>query len=465
MTRMFVHRPLLLGLTIMVLLVPTIIGGTCGVTLPPDNTGNPDGGGVTPEVGKYVGADRCKMCHLNIHQGWMGTNHAGALDTLAAIGQDANPACLPCHTVGFNEPGGFVDMASTAGLAGVQCENCHGGALDHVQNVEDKSLRPVISISADVCGKCHTDAHHPTADEWAASGHAHIDEHVAEGFIDGQSGRATGCGECHSGDARFAMKIRGETISDDYLKGVAHDDLNAITCAICHDPHMRTGHAATASGGKDYQLRYAQAAHPEPTNDTATITDADRYNLCGQCHHDRGTVWTATSRGSHHSVQSNVYIGEMPIPAGTTPLVPNTRSAHRFVPGQCATCHMHSEAFVSEKEPANTGHHFQVNTAGCSGVGCHPNEADAIAVTQALQAEVQAKLDDIRARLGAPSTWEYSGTGGPKDQSDASVPAEIKKVRFLMNYVDYDGSKGVHNPAYVRAILTECDRLLDSIGR
>jgi hypothetical protein len=453
----------LLGLTIMVLLVPTIIGGTCGVTLPPpvDNTGDGDGDGTTPEVGVYVGAARCLQCHANIHQNWAATNHSGALGTLAAIGQDTNAACLPCHTVGFGETGGFVDATTTASLAGVQCESCHGGALEHVQNVSDETLRPVISIAADVCGKCHTGAHHPTMDEWSESGHAHVTESIAEELEEGT--RANSCGECHSGDARFAMKIKGETIAADFLKGKHPEEQNGITCAMCHNPHARTGNAVTASGGKDYQLRYAQVTHPQPINETSTITNAERYNLCGQCHHDRGTVWTATSRGSHHSIQSNVYIGEMPVPTGTALLVPNIRSAHRFVPGQCSTCHMHSEAFVSEEEPANTGHHFEVNTGSCSAVGCHPDEADAVSVTQVLQAEVQAKLDNILARLGDPATWEYSTAGGPSDQK--TVSDTIKKVRFLMNYASYDGSKGVHNPSYVRTILTECDRLLTSVGK
>ena len=215
----------------------------------------------------------------------------------------------------------------------------------------------------------------------------------------------------------------------------------------------------------DYRLRYPQITNPEPTNDITTITTNARYGICGQCHRDRGRDWTGTSRGSHHSIQSNVYIGEMPIKTGTALLVPNIRSAHRFVPEQCSTCHMHAEAFVSEEVPANTGHHFEPNTASCSAIGCHPDEADAIAVMDTLQAEVQTRLDNILTRLGDPTTWDYPPDAGVGPADQKTVPDAIKKVRFLKNYVDFDGSLGVHNPAYVRTMLTEAEALLTTAGK
>lgn len=454
MERLFAHRPILLGLIVLVLMLP-MLGATCGITTPPVDTGN--GGGLT---GKYVGAAVCQQCHSNIHQNWSQTGHSRALGTLAAISQDTNAQCLPCHTVGFGETGGFVDTATTNELAGVQCENCHGGAADHVRNVEDKSLRPTVSIGADVCGKCHQGVHHPTFEEWSGTGHAAVVPDVAAELSAGTV--ATSCGVCHSGDVRQATLVQGDTITDAFLSGVPTDKMNAVTCAVCHDPHKQTGNDAIGETGRDFQIRYAEVVSPEPTNTIATITDPTRYNLCGQCHHDRGRDWTATTRASHHSIQSNVYIGEMPIKTGD-PLVPNTRSVHRFVPAQCSTCHMYRPETANDAGVTSSGHAFAIDTQACSASGCHPNQADADAVKTALQGEVEAGLTDIANRLGPLSNWGYSNEGGPADQSKITEP--IMKVRFMYFFITNDGSLGVHNPAYVRSMLAECDTLLTSVGK
>lgn len=120
--------------------------------------------GVT---GKYVGAQTCVRCHSRHHSNWGATAHAGALVTLEGIGQGDNGSCLGCHTVGFNKAGGFVNRATTDALAGVQCENCHGPAKDHVSDVTNVAKRPIVSMSAQICADCHTGSHHPTGEEWS----------------------------------------------------------------------------------------------------------------------------------------------------------------------------------------------------------------------------------------------------------------------------------------------------------
>jgi hypothetical protein len=126
--------------------------------------------------GKFVGSERCSLCHNHTHFHWSETLHSRALESLEAIGQDKNAQCLRCHTVGFGQRGGFVDRGTTNDLAGVGCESCHGAARDHVENVNDASLRPKIDISAEVCGQCHTGAHQPNFDDWSESKHAMVTE-------------------------------------------------------------------------------------------------------------------------------------------------------------------------------------------------------------------------------------------------------------------------------------------------
>ncbi|HPF41357.1 MAG TPA: multiheme c-type cytochrome [Phycisphaerae bacterium] len=431
-------------------------GQTCPTTDPTSNTNGNDG--IT---GQFVGSTRCGDCHKTVHTNWMATLHAGALETLEAIGQGTNENCIGCHVVGFGQEGGFVDRATTNDLAGVGCEACHGPSKAHVDEIENVALRPAKNLAASVCGQCHTGEHHPTFEEWETAGHAHVTEHPAESFEMGSS--LNSCGKCHSGEFFVRSIVNGETLADDELLGQTPEEQIAITCAVCHDPHMKTGNATAPEDGRDYQLRFPENLSPTPTNTIDATTNASRFNVCGQCHHSRGRDWTSTSRGPHHSVQANIYAGEMPMPDSdddVTPLVPSRVSVHSFAAEQCATCHLYRQDFESEEAPAIAGHSFDVNTAGCAATGCHPSSEQASAALTTLQAEVETRLTEYRTRLGNISTWGYSSEGGPADQSMLSD--NIKKARFLINYVANDGSGGIHNPDYVRDMLDKIDEYLDA---
>ena len=427
-----------------------------GHTLPPGN------GGLN---GTYVGSETCFGCHANIHSNWSETLHATALETLEAIGQGSNSNCLGCHTVGFGEEGGFVDRATTNALANVGCESCHGPGGAHATNVTDDSLKPPVTIAAAVCAGCHTGSHHPTFEEWSSSSHSMVTAFPASLFTAGTS--LNTCGACHSGDFFYQSRINGETVADDALMGVPREEQNAVTCSICHNPHKKTGNAVNVEDGRDYQLRFPEAASPAPNNTIEAATDPARFNLCGQCHISRGRTWEATSRGPHESVQGNVYVGEMPMPdtgGAVTPLVPSRLSVHSFAAEQCATCHLYRQDFVDDQAPAISGHTFAVNTGGCATAGCHPSVDAANAALATLQTEMQDKLDDVLMRLGDPATWEYTSDGGPDEAGQAMITDNIKKIRFLYHYTLSDGSLGIHNPDYVRDMLTEAGKLLTKEG-
>jgi hypothetical protein len=154
----------------------------------------------------------------------------------------------------------------------------------------------------------------------------------------------------------------------------------------------------------------------------------------------------------------------MPVPDGTSALVLSRVSVHSFTTEQCATCHMFRQDTASELSPELAGHTFMINEQSCVTSGCHPSMNQALAAKDTLQAEMQSRLDDIASRLGDPSVWEYTSDGGPDAAGQALLSDEIKKVRFMYHYVSNDGSLGIHNPDYVRAILEEADAILTSIG-
>ena len=106
---------------------------------------------------QYAGWQTCAECHSPILNTVAHTAHAGAFTNaaFAANGGQTNLSCLPCHTVGYGLPTGFISLAKTPKLAGVQCENCHGPGANHAANPDDPTLVPRVEIAATMCGGCH----------------------------------------------------------------------------------------------------------------------------------------------------------------------------------------------------------------------------------------------------------------------------------------------------------------------
>lgn len=96
----------------------------------------------------FVGAKKCKMCHMKQYKSWETTKMAKVFDLLKAGARaeekkaaGLDPAkdythdaeCLPCHTTGYGKSGGFTSIEETPGLSGVQCESCHGPGSEYLK--------------------------------------------------------------------------------------------------------------------------------------------------------------------------------------------------------------------------------------------------------------------------------------------------------------------------------------------
>jgi len=438
---------------------------------------SPVAGGNSGVTGQYVSAQAqvvvdpetndvrvgCAFCHPSAHAEWEETGHARAFQALLDVGQADNTACLPCHTTGFGQPGGYQNLETTAALAGVQCESCHGPGGPHVSNIMDPALRPpagVEMVSAAICGTCHQQVHHSLYEEWQASAHALVTPTVAEGMVAGEVARVTNCGQCHSGEINFLTRIQGEPVTDAFFvdRGTTVEQLNAIGCVNCHDPHAVTNNGTSLAGHIDTQLRFPLVVNPPPADAITQASDPDRFGLCGKCHLVRDDdVWTKTARPPHHSMQSNMLNGEMPVPDGTAQLVINRQHAHTFTERGCATCHMYREeaAPASAEAPNTSGHNMEMNLQSC--LPCHPPTQNIQARLSALQDSVTARLNNIRSRLDGAvgaNAWEYTSNGGPNATGQAALSDNVKQVRFVYYYILYDGSLGTHNPAYTDRLLT-----------
>ena len=106
----------------------------------------------------YVGATKCKVCHLGIFNSWSDTPHRRALSSLQRE-EAGDPRCLKCHTTGFGT-GGYATDANIVDLAGVQCEACHGaGSLYSLSSIMIKpelySQAGLVTPDSLTCMRCH----------------------------------------------------------------------------------------------------------------------------------------------------------------------------------------------------------------------------------------------------------------------------------------------------------------------
>jgi len=126
---------------------------------------------------KYIGASKCKMCHVKPATGeqyniWLKGPHAGAMKTLASdeakkiatemgiADPTTDPACISCHSTV-----GVVDkklVASAKIDEGVSCESCHGpGSMYKGASVMKKRelalTKGLVIPDEALCKTCHNE--------------------------------------------------------------------------------------------------------------------------------------------------------------------------------------------------------------------------------------------------------------------------------------------------------------------
>lgn len=108
----------------------------------------------------YKGMEQCKECHLLQYENWQNTFHAEAYETLVKDSSNYDVECLPCHTTGYSEPGGYsIAQAEESHLLNVQCESCHGPGSNHSE--KSGILR---DGGEKVCLGCHDEKNSPNFD-------------------------------------------------------------------------------------------------------------------------------------------------------------------------------------------------------------------------------------------------------------------------------------------------------------
>ncbi len=370
----------------------------------------------------------CGNCHVGVQASWKVTKHASAWADLQGSGH-ASGSCNGCHTVSqlgnfTGHPAGYPVVADSA-YHDVQCENCHGPGLDHVQNPDLIASQPLASVHVDTgvvssCSACHTGVHTPFVEQWKQSAHG-----SGEGFSHAATNAS--CAPCHEGRAAIAIKFGDPS---NYLEKTSATP-ERIGCVTCHNPH---------GSPYEHQLR-------------APLSQPTREQLCVTCHSRSGVPpWsvatgTGTSRGAH-GAQGLLVIGENVgwIPPNFAYDTSQMASSHGSAanPKLCATCHVVRTTITDELTGAfsfqSVGHNFEAipcpdadgipapcrdavapdtvhDFSACSSGNCHIGGPQIARLAyQTLKGELNNYLDQI---------WTDANANGTIDSTDGGLIPQL----------------------------------------
>jgi hypothetical protein len=327
-----------------------------------------------------------------------------------------------------------------------------------------------VTINSGDCNQCHdAPSHHVKGTEWLISGHANTTR------IPSGANRAQ-CVGCHTASG-FIGRIQGSTTTN--------TTFSAIGCQTCHEPH-----GITSPTNNPHMIRMlGDVTMPDGT----VVANAGEGALCLQCHRVRNgaaatnvanyqqgkpTWYGGSSFGVHDAPQGDMIEGINAINYGKD--IPS--SAHRTaVNNLCVGCHMQA-ATTDPNDPSfnKVGRHTfsmsysLVATNGVTNVvdktdacvQCHGpiedfdmvrQDYNGDGVTEGVQTEVQHMLDQL-SRMLPNSTYlsngNYVADGLVKTPSvKTNWPTKFLNAAYNWQFVNNDGSKGVHNAPFATGLL------------
>ncbi len=320
---------------------------------------------------------------------------------------------------GKEGPAGPMGTAGTAGVDGVAGPQGPAGpagpaGADGVDGMDGE-------LAELTCVQCHDQSGLIPAKQtaWSASLHG-----SGTAFARGTSRSCVGC---HSGTG---FQRRVELGLSPGAMDAGDPEPTRQDCRTCHQVHVTGTDADWALTTTDAVDFYAFEG---------TTYDGGDGNLCAACHQPRrgiadavdGEIAVTSSHwGPHHGGQASLIMGIAG--AGIADMGP---SAHyNLVTDTCVGCHM-----------GNDQHSFSPSVDACQ--TCHSGAEDFD--INGTQTEIKEKLDTLEAALIAKGWLDTEGH--PLVQS---VPEAQAAALWNWIYIAHeDGSYGVHNPAYTRALV------------
>lgn len=300
-----------------------------------------------------------------------------------------------------------------------------------------------VDGSAAVCIDCHSDSHRePIEEAWSLSRHAIGETWAARGTI-------ASCARCHNNEG-FIDVLSGFYFDENGINTANPDGYtvgNPISCTGCHTNHRSFDFE---NDGNDYALRTIEAVDlfldPMVQIDLSNEVDVlGRSNICIHCHQPRNSYaiptgmedYEITSKrfGPHHGPQSTILEGIMAVDIpGTEPYPAVASSTHRTA-ASCTTCHMGETT-----DGLDGSHTFRPTLNACA--QCHPNGAPEEA---SGFSEDMATLESLLASYNMFDEDGYYNEG--------IYPAILAQAAWNYRTLLEDQSRGIHNPAYVKALL------------
>jgi hypothetical protein len=441
--------------------------------------------GIDGVLGSHY-SQSCLQCHTVGYD----TNAASFADNGFYATAQAEGWVFPAVLTNSNFASMETNYPDVANLGNIQCENCHGPASEHAYSFGNTNAPgwPRIAVStnnAGTCNQCHDDpTHHVYGTQWLVS--AHSGALSTEATIPSGNGRDQ-CVMCHTAYG-FVTRINN-TISNSVAGGTitnfapTNTVYASINCQTCHEPH-----GGTVPTNNPHLIRTLASV---TLGDGTVVTNAGEAELCLECHHSRDggasnnvALWSSGQKtwagasippsandfGPHDGVQGDMIEAANAITYGLA--IPS--SAHRLtVSNVCVGCHMQT---ISSSDPGFllSGEHtfemsYNVTNAGVVSTvdqvavcnQCHggitnfnfPVEDYANTGTiQGVQTEVQILLNQLSTLL-PNSSGVVDGTVKTKMSVTTNWTQAQLQAAYNWQYVNNDGSMGVHNAPFATGLL------------
>ena len=246
-------------------------------------------------------------------------------------------------------------------------------------------------------------------------------------------GTSAGCAGCHGSDSAANRINAGLAPHDAAIEGSAN--VAPMNCRTCHNIH-------TTYTGEDFSLSGNEAAVTFEYSDGTF--DGGAGNLCANCHQVRnaapevvdGNVSITSNRyGTHYGTEAPMMLG-----VGGLGITGAPSAHYQMVTDTCVACHM-GEEYNHTYEPA---------VSRCT--SCHTDTKNFD--IDGAQTEVAGLLEEVHAILIEkgllnPDTDLFNASSS----APLVVPEAVAQAMWNYKFVTYDGSNGVHNSAYAKALL------------